>query len=103
MRGMAAILQNEPLWDDVRVFLALWRGRTLTAAATSLKVNPSTIGRRIDALETAIGARLFDRSPDGVSPTPAGEQLLMHAERVEAAMHGLVGGTPKPSSPSPGD
>jgi len=77
-------------WDDVRVFLALWRARTLSAAASRLGVNPSTVGRRLDALESALGARLFDRTPDGVLPTAAAELLLPHAERVEEAANGLA-------------
>jgi DNA-binding transcriptional LysR family regulator len=86
-----ADLQNEFSWDDLRVFLALWRARTLSAAASRLGVNPSTVGRRVDALESALRARLFDRTPDGVLPTAAAERLLEHAERVEEAANGLAG------------
>jgi DNA-binding transcriptional LysR family regulator len=77
-------------WDDVRVLLALCRGRTLRAAASALRVNASTVGRRLDALEAALGTRLFDRLKDGLAPTAAAEQLLAHAERVEQAALSLV-------------
>ena len=80
---MPANLQNGFSWDDVRVFLALFRARTLSRAAVRLGVNASTVGRRLDALEGALGARLFDRTPDGVAPTAATEHLLGHAERLE--------------------
>lgn len=72
-------------WDDLRVFLALFRAGTLSGAAQRLGVNASTIGRRIDALEGAIGTRLFDRTPDGALPTAAGEDLIAAAEQVEIA------------------
>lgn len=88
---MPANVQNEFSWDDVRVFLALFRARTLSSAAVRLGVNASTVGRRLDALEDALGARLFDRTPDGVAPTAATEHLLGHAERLEQAAHALGG------------
>jgi DNA-binding transcriptional LysR family regulator len=89
---MPAILQTpEYLWDDLRVFLALWRRRTLSAAAASLRVNPSTVGRRLQALETSLGTRLYERTPDGVRATPAAETLVGHAERVEEAALGFAG------------
>ena len=70
-------------WDDVRVFLALVRGGTLAAAASKLAVDATTIGRRLTALESALGTRLFDRSRDGVALTAAGEQLVALAEETE--------------------
>lgn len=88
---MPANVQNGFSWDDVRVFLALFRARTLSSAAVRLGVNASTVGRRLDALETALGARLFDRTPDGVAPTAATEHLLAHAEKLEQAAHALGG------------
>jgi DNA-binding transcriptional LysR family regulator len=77
-------------WDDVRVLLALFRKRTLRGAAAVLRVNASTVGRRLEALETALATRLFDRTQDGLSPTAAAEQLLAHAERVEHSALSLI-------------
>jgi len=72
-------------WDDLRVLLALSRRGSLKAAAQVLGVNISTVSRRLDALEAAIGKRLFDRTPDGTRATAALEKLLPHAERMERA------------------
>jgi DNA-binding transcriptional LysR family regulator len=72
-------------WGDLRYFLAVRRAGTLAGAARNLKVEHSTVSRRLAALEEALGARLFLRGPDGFSLTPAGEQVLPHAEAVEAA------------------
>jgi len=77
-------------WDDARVLLALFRQRTLRGAANALRVNASTIGRRLDGLEEALGVQLFDRTLDGILPTAATEQLLAHAEQLEQAALGLV-------------
>lgn len=77
-------------WDDIRVFLAVARGRSLTAAAAELGINTSTAQRRLLALEASLGTRLFDRHPTGTLPTPAGEALVPHAETVEAALLGGI-------------
>lgn len=71
-------------WDDLRFFLALHRNCNLARAATELGVNATTVGRRLTALEEQVGARLFDRTPDGFLPTGAGVELVAHAERMEA-------------------
>lgn len=71
-------------WDDARYVLAIARGRSLTAAARTLGVRQSTVGRRLDAYERTLGARLFDRGAGGVAPTEAGAALVAHAERIES-------------------
>lgn len=75
-------------WDDLRIFLAVARTESLSAAGRRLKVDPATVGRRIARLEEATGARLFAKSPQGYALTEAGARLLPHAERAEAAARG---------------
>ncbi|MBY4854658.1 LysR family transcriptional regulator, partial [Burkholderia contaminans] len=65
-------------WDDIRYFLAVMRGGSLSAAARALQVQHSTVARRIDALESALGIRLFDRLPRGWPPTDEGLHLAEH-------------------------
>lgn len=69
-------------WDDVRVFCAVARLGTLSAAARELKLSQPTVGRRIQSLEEALSARLFDKRPDGFVLAPAGEELLPLAEQM---------------------
>ena len=76
-------------WDDMRIFLAVARDGSLSAAARHLKVTQPTVGRRLGQLEADLGARLFDRLPDGFVPTQAGEELLPIAEDMEKAAHTL--------------
>src|SRR5690349_10223228 len=71
-------------WDDLRIFLAMFRGGSQKAAAKRLNVAHTTIGRRLSALEASLGARLFDRTPNGIALTAVGLALLPRAERVEA-------------------
>ena len=72
-------------WDDLRVFLAVARTDSLSGAGRRLKIDPATVGRRIARLEEAVGARLFQKSPQGYALTDQGTRLLPHAERAEAA------------------
>jgi len=71
-------------WDDLRVFLAVARHGRLHNAGRALGLDPATVGRRIAALEAALGARLFDRSPQGNAITEAGRGLLAHAQAMES-------------------
>ena len=70
-------------WDDLRVFLQLARMETLVMAGKSLSMDPATVGRRVTALEEALGAKLFDRSPTGYELTDAGRKLVDHAQSIE--------------------
>lgn len=71
-------------WDDLRYFLAIARTGTLSAAARTLHVQQSTMGRRLDALQSRAGATLLQKTPSGYTLTQAGESVLAHAERMEA-------------------
>ena len=72
-------------WDDMRVFLAVARAEGLTAAAPVLKMDPATLGRRVVRLETAIGAALFVKSPQGYALTDLGVQMRDRAAEAEVA------------------
>lgn len=71
-------------WDDLRLFLAVVRAGSFIAAARKLGLNHTTIARRVTVLETALGARLLDRSPRGVAVTRAGAELVERTDRMEA-------------------
>ncbi|MEZ4222011.1 MAG: LysR family transcriptional regulator [Polyangiaceae bacterium] len=71
-------------WDDLRVFLAIQRQGTVSAAAGALGVSRSTIHRRLAALEEAAGMKLIEPTAQGFVPTEAGERLVPVAESVEA-------------------
>jgi DNA-binding transcriptional LysR family regulator len=70
-------------WDDLRVLLAVHRKGSHGGAARLLGVDPTTIGRRLAALEQALDTRLFDRTPAGLVATDAGAALAARAARVE--------------------
>ena len=70
-------------WNDLRSFLAVARSGRLTAAAQRLQVDHTTLSRRLGALEHALKAKLFDRSPSGYTLTEQGRRLLPTAEEME--------------------
>lgn len=70
-------------WSDLRLFLAIARTGTLGAAARSLGSTQPTMGRRLRALEAALGHALFQRTSAGLVLTDEGTTLLGHAERME--------------------
>lgn len=73
-------------WDDLRLLSAAAEKRSLSAAARSLGISQPTASRRLRALEQNVGARLFDRLPEGLAPTPAGERLIpLVADMASAA------------------
>lgn len=72
-------------WERVRVFLAVFRSRSLLRASERLGVDVSTISRRLDRLEADLGAPLFDRTREGTTPTVLAEQMMPHAEAMELA------------------
>ncbi|RKH04847.1 LysR family transcriptional regulator [Corallococcus carmarthensis] len=77
-------MQTMPEWSDLRHFLAIAREGNLSAAARRLKVDQTTVGRRLAVLEKELGARLFDRTPTGLRPTAVALRILPAAEAVEA-------------------
>lgn len=70
-------------WSDLRVFLAIAREGTLGAAGRKLRQTQPTMGRRLRALEAAVGHPLFQRTPNGFVLTDEGATLLVHAERMD--------------------
>ncbi len=73
-------------WDDIAVFLALYRERTTGRAAAALGVSQPTVVRRIAALEQALKLNLFERTPTGLTPTEAAHGLFAAAQQIERSI-----------------
>ena len=76
-------------WRDLRIALALDRHRTLSGAGRALGMDPTTVGRRITALEDALGARIFARGPEGWLVTEVGTRVVSAAGRMATEVRGL--------------
>ena len=81
---------KEPSLDDLRVFLAVACEGSLNAAAARLSASPTTIARRVDALERQTGRALFHRRSSGYELSDDGASLrervlVLDAVRAELA------------------
>jgi len=79
-----------PDWEELRTFREVMREGGLSGAARRLGVAQPTVGRRMDALEAALGVALFARSPRGLTPTKAARDLAPHVEAMAAASAALA-------------
>jgi DNA-binding transcriptional LysR family regulator len=70
-------------WDDLRYVLALAEAGSLAKAARKLKVDHTTVGRRIEALECDVGVQLFTRTTNGYTITREAEELLPGIREIE--------------------
>ena len=70
-------------WDDFRIVKAVADRGTLTEAAKVLRINQSTVFRKLGQIEHRIGARLFKRNRSGYTLTPRGEEMVRLADRMQ--------------------
>ena len=73
-------------WNDLRFAHAVAQSGSLTKAAQALGVHQTTVGRRLAALEEALGFPLFTRSAGGLSPTSEGTRVLASIEPLASAL-----------------
>lgn len=72
-------------WTELQEFSALARLGQLARVAAQMRVDATTIGRRIRRLERRLGVTLFEQTRGGHVPTEAGERLLIHVEEMQRA------------------
>ena len=78
-------------WDEVRTAYQVARMGTVSGAAEVLGVHHATVIRHIDAIESRLGVKLFQRHARGYTPTEAGDDLLRVAQATEDQFSQLVG------------
>lgn len=86
-------------WDDQQAFLAVVEAGSLSAAARRLGVAQPTVRARIEALEGALGAVLFTRSVNGLTPTEQARAMADSARTMERASQAFV----RAASAAPGE
>ncbi|MDE3123248.1 MAG: LysR family transcriptional regulator [Paracoccaceae bacterium] len=77
-------------WNDQRAFLAVLDAGSLSAAARQMGVAQPTMRARIEALEQALGVRLFTRSVRGLVPTAEARALGDAARAMARASDAFV-------------
>tara|TARA_X000000950_G_scaffold272645_1_gene355433 strand:+ start:1756 stop:2646 length:891 start_codon:yes stop_codon:yes gene_type:complete len=76
-------------WNDLHSFITLSRCSKLILASKKLRIEPTTIARRISRLEKNLKTDLFFKSPNGYSLTEMGHCLLKHVEKIESGILGI--------------
>lgn len=77
-------------WEDIQLFEAASSSGSLTAGAKALGISQPQMSRRLRALEESLGARLFDRTPQGLRPTAAGAKLAPLAVEMRGAADAVL-------------
>src|SRR5689334_1736213 len=70
-------------WDNLKFFLALAESGSLSRASERLRVDHSTVARRIEMLEQDLGVRVVERLSRSYRLTPEGEQVRDRAREIE--------------------
>jgi DNA-binding transcriptional LysR family regulator len=83
MRRDSLMAANTVKWDDLRVFLEVARQGSVHSAAKRLKLDHSTVCRRIDKLENHLSLKLLDRTRRGVLIRNEAKSLLKHVREME--------------------
>jgi DNA-binding transcriptional LysR family regulator len=76
-------------WNDMRVVLAVARARAIAPAARALRVNETTVARRISRAELVLGSKLFERVDGTMRATEAGLIAVQRAESMEVEVEQL--------------
>ncbi|MCR8724029.1 LysR family transcriptional regulator [Frigidibacter sp. ROC022] len=77
-------------WDEIRTAYQVARSGTVSGAAEALGVHHATVIRHIDALESRIGVKLFQRHARGYTPTEAGRDLMAVGQATDDQISQLV-------------
>lgn len=82
--------RSEPSWEFYRTFLEVLREGSLSGAARALGMTQPTVGRHVERIEESIGAALFIRTQQGLSPTHIALALRPYAEAMESTSAALL-------------
>jgi len=76
-------------WDDLRIFRAMAKARSVRAAAADLRTTHATVSRRIRALEQDLGSALFERRNEGYVLTAFGQSMMDLTEGVSVGVEAI--------------
>ncbi len=85
-------------WSDIPFFLALAHGKSLSAAAKSLKMDRTTVSRRLSSFEGKLKEPVFERTNNQFVMTKFGRQLFTIVECAEQDLSGLLAPEASPLS-----
>lgn len=77
--------------DQLRAVVVIAEEGALVRAARRLHISQPPLTRKLRALEDELGVALFERAARGMTPTPAGTQLLEDARAILTAVDRIAG------------
>jgi DNA-binding transcriptional LysR family regulator len=89
VQRFARMSRRQPTWDDLRILLAVHRGKSFLAAGKALGVATSTVARRIEALEASVGRPLVHRGNGGTQIDADALGLVALGEQMEHGFEAL--------------
>lgn len=69
-------------WDDLRVAMAVHRAGSYAKAGSLLRIDETTVARRLGRLQRDLGFALFDAVDGARRPTAKCRELLSHIESM---------------------
>ena len=78
-RGASVVTMN---WDDLRIIAAVRDEGTYAGAGARLRIDETTVGRRLARIERALGLRLFEAADGLRKPTRQCEAVLAHVQAM---------------------
>lgn len=85
----AQMATKSPAWDDLRMLLAVHRERSFLAAGRALGLAPTTVARRVEALERSMGRTIVHRGNNGTQLDPDALRIVALAEELELGLASL--------------
>jgi DNA-binding transcriptional LysR family regulator len=85
-------------WDDLRIIAAVREEGTYAGASARLRIDETTVGRRLARIQRALGVKLFEAVDGARKPTVQCEMVLAHVD----VMAGHVAEIGKIGESSPG-
>ena len=79
-----------PVWDDLRVLLAVHRSKSFLSASKALGVATSTVARRIEAFERALGSPLVLSGNGGTAIDADAPSLIALAKQMQLGFDALL-------------
>jgi len=92
-KGASGVAQINTLaatcnWDDLRIFGLVARAGSFRKASDATRIQVPTLSRRIDGLESALGLKLFERTPRGLVLTEPGRRIFADVESIAMVLQG---------------
>ena len=70
------------LLTQIELFVTVAQSQNLAKTARRIHVSPSSVSQRLKSLETELGAKLYEKSKEGIKLTQAGQVLLESASEI---------------------